>query len=151
MTSDVVMDIDGWWCPHVFSEPFCKCSAWFPSVLFLTVHPSSLLPVDHTTFLQDGVPIFGMYQEVPDGVAPSEIHFNPMFSADVPAAFSQTLHIWDHYVGLFAACVGLVLVGPMFVFILNDLVSVQTHGGYLHLLNALLRWTSSSFNRWWLE
>ena len=96
----------------------------FPNVLLLTVHPATLVPVDHTTFLQDGVPIFGVYQEVPDGIASFEIHFNPMFSADVLAAFTQALHIWDHYVGLFAVCVSLVLVGPLFVFILIDVDSV---------------------------
>ena len=61
-----------------------------------------------------------MYQEVPDGLASSEIYFNTMFSADVLAAFTQALHIWDHYIGLFAVCIGLVLVSPLFVFILID-------------------------------
>ena len=27
----------------------------------------------------------------------------------------------------------------------------KSHAGYLHLLNALLRWSSSSLNTWWLE
>ena len=114
MTSDVVMAMDGWWCHHVFFEPFCKFSFWFSSVPILTVHPSTLVPVDHSTLLQDGVPIFGVYQEVPDGVASSEIHFNPMFSADVFAAFTHALHRWDCYVGCLAACVVLVLIGPLF-------------------------------------
>ena len=74
------------------------------------MHPVTLVPVDHTTFLQDGVPIFGVYQEVPDGIASSEIQLNPTFSANVHAAFTLALHIWDHYVGLFAVSVGPLLV-----------------------------------------
>ena len=81
------------------------------------VHPFTFVPVDVSALLQDGVPIFGVYQETPDGVASSEMYFNPMISADVLLAFTQTLHIWDHYVGHFAACVVLVLAGPLFVFI----------------------------------
>ena len=60
-----------------------------PHVLFLTVHHSTLVPVDYPTPLQDGVSIFWVYHEVPDGVASSEMHFNPMFSADVLAAFTH--------------------------------------------------------------
>ena len=37
-----------------------------------------------------------------------------MFSADVLAALSHALDIWDHYVGLaVTACVVLVLVSPL--------------------------------------
>ena len=53
-----------------------------------------------------------MYQEVLDGVASFEIHFNPMFSADVLAALTHAFDIWAHYVGLVVtACV--VLVSPL--------------------------------------
>ena len=34
VTSDVVVVIDGWGGPHLFSEPFCKSSAWFPNIFF---------------------------------------------------------------------------------------------------------------------
>ena len=65
-----------------------------------------------------------MYQGVTDGIASFETHFNPMFSTHVLAAFTQALHIWDHYVGPFAVCVGHVLGGPLFAFILIDIDSV---------------------------
>ena len=51
---------------HVFSEPFCKSSAWFPYVLFFTVHPTTLVSVNHPTFLKDGVSALRVYQEVLD-------------------------------------------------------------------------------------
>ena len=35
---------------------------------------------------------------VPDGIGPFEMHFNAMSSADVFAAFTQSLHIEHHYV-----------------------------------------------------
>ena len=79
MTSDVMMVMDGWWSLHVFSEPLCKCSAWFPNVFFITVHPATPEPVDHTTLLQDGVSVFGVCQEVLDGIVSFEIHFYFMF------------------------------------------------------------------------
>ena len=53
----------------MFSEPLCKGSAKFPNIFFITVHPATPEPVDHSTLLQDGVSIFGVYQEVLDGVA----------------------------------------------------------------------------------
>ena len=60
------------------------------------------------------VSILGVYQGVLDGIASFEIHFNPMFSADVLAAFTHALDIWDHNVGLVVTiCVVLVLISPL--------------------------------------
>ena len=57
--------------------------------------------------------MFGVYQEVLDSIASFEIHFNPMFSADVLAALTHTFNIWDNYVGLVTVCVVLVLARPL--------------------------------------
>ena len=46
--------------------------------------------------------VLGVHQEVLDGIASFEIHFNPMFSADVSAALTHALDVWDHYVRLVA-------------------------------------------------
>ena len=97
------MIMDGWWSPHVFSEPLCKCSAWFPRIFFITVHPATPQSVDHSTLLQDVIFVFGVHQEVLDGMASFEIHFNPIFSADVFAALTHALDIWDYYVRLVVA------------------------------------------------
>ena len=84
----------------MFSGPLCKRSAKFPNIFFITVHPATPKPVDHSTLLQDGISIFGVYQEVLDGVASFEKYFYPMFSADVFAALTHALDVWDNYVGL---------------------------------------------------
>ena len=56
-----------------------------------------------------------VYQEVLDGIASFEVHFNTMFSADLLAALTHTLNIWDNYVGLVVvtACVVLVITSPL--------------------------------------
>ena len=136
----------------MLSEPFCKCSAWFPSILFFTVHPSTLVPVDHSTLLQYGFLVFRVYQEVPDGIASSEIHFYPMFPADVLAAFAHALYVSDHYVGLLLLVLLFLLIPCLFFFLFCLMLTLfKAHAGYLHLLKALLRWSSSSCKRWWLE
>ena len=61
MTSGGAMVMSGWRDLHVFSEPFCKCSAWLPYVFFLAVHPATLISVNHPTFLEDGVSVLGVY------------------------------------------------------------------------------------------
>ena len=56
------------------------------------------------------------------------------------------------------AMYGLLLVLLYVVFLLFFLLSLvlilalfKAHTGYVQLLRALLRWSSSSFSRWWLE
>ena len=68
-----------------------------------------------------------MYQEVSDGVASFEIHLHPMFPADVLAAFTQALYVWDNYIWLTGVCV-VTSVGPLFVvlLVLFDVHSVQS-------------------------
>ena len=52
-----------------------------PNIFFITVYPATPEPVDHSTLWQDDISIFGVYQEVLDGVSSFEKHFYPMFSA----------------------------------------------------------------------
>ena len=114
MSCNVVMVMDGWWSLHVFSEPFCKCSAWFPNVFFITFHSATPEPADHSTLLHNGISVFGVYQEVLDGVASFEIHFHPMFYADGFAALIHALDVWDNYVGLVVtACLVCVFDYPL--------------------------------------
>ena len=84
----------------MFSKPFFKCSAKLSYVLFLTVHPATLISINHPTYLEDGVSVLGVYQEVLDGTATSEMHFNTMFSVDALAAFTHSFNIGHYYVGL---------------------------------------------------
>ena len=44
--------------------------------------------------------VLGVYQEVLDHIASSEMHLNTTFSANVLAAFTHSFNIGHHYVGL---------------------------------------------------
>ena len=69
----------------------------FP-IFFITIHPATPEPVDHSTLLQDSITVFGVYQKVLDDAASFEKYFYPMFSADVFAALTHALDIWDNYI-----------------------------------------------------
>ena len=75
--------------------------------------------------------------------APFEIHSNPMFSADVLAALTNALDIWDYYIRLVvAACCNCVLVSPLFYvgfLLLCNAGLVKAHSGYLYLLNVMFQ------------
>ena len=60
-----------------------------------------------------------MYQEVLDGTASFEVHFNAMFPADVLAALAHCLNIGHHYVGLVVveACVVPAVTGILVGFV----------------------------------
>ena len=113
MTSGVVVVMDGWGGPHVFSQPFSKSSAWFPNIFFFTVYPATLISVDHPTFLEDGVFVLKMYQEIPDGTASFKVDSNAMFPADGVAAVTHSCNIGHHYLGLDVAesCVVPAVIG----------------------------------------
>ena len=156
MTSDVVMVMDGTGGLHVFSELFCKSSVRLPYVLFFTVHPATLVSVNHLTFLKDGVSVLGVYQEVLHGATSYEMYFNTMFPAEVLAAFTHSFNTGQHYVRLVAAetCLipgvaGIVVGSVGFLFCLL-LVLFKAHTGYLHICSACLR-RSSSLSNWLLE
>ena len=72
-----------------------------------------LVYVNHPTFLEDGVSLLGVYQEVLDIAASSEMYFNTMFPSDVLAAFTHSFNIGYQNVGLVAAeiCVVPVVAG----------------------------------------
>ena len=77
----------------------------------------------HSILLQDGISVLGVHKEVLDGVSSSEKHFYPMCSADVFAALTHTLYIWDNYIWLvviacFVAVTGcpLISVCPFLLF-----------------------------------
>ena len=61
---------------------------------------SSIYIYKSPQFLEGGVSVLGVYQEVFDGTASSEMHLNTMFSADVLAAFTHSFNIGHYYVGL---------------------------------------------------
>ena len=56
-----------------------------------------------------------MYQEVLDGTASFEVHFNAMFPSDVLSALPHFLNIGNDYVGLVVveACVVPAVIGIM--------------------------------------
>ena len=111
-------------------------------IYFITVHPATPEPIDHSTLLEDDISVLGVYQEVLDGVTFFEKHFYPMFSADAFAALTHALYVWDNYIWLvvtaWLVCVfGCPLISACLL--LFNLILVMAHSGYLHLLRALLR------------
>ena len=86
----------------------------FHSIFFFTVLPATLISVDDPTFLEDGFFVLRMYQEVLDGTASFEMHFNVMFPVDVLAALTHSLNMGQHhYVGIIVieACVVPLILG----------------------------------------
>ena len=145
------MVMDQWWSLHVLSEPLCKSPARPPYVFFSTVYPTTLEPIDHSTLLQDGVSVFWVYQEVLDGFPSFEIHILQIFLqlSTMPWMYGTTM-----YGLLLLPLLLVVLVVPwlVFVFFLWWMLALdRAQFGYLHLFRALLRWSSSSCSRCWLE
>ena len=63
----------------MFYEPFSKCVARFPNILFLTVHSAIVVSADHPIFLKDDVFIFGVYQGGLDVLPPLRCISIPYF------------------------------------------------------------------------
>ena len=111
MACCVVMVHDGWWWPHVFPVPFTKGSARLTNIFFSTVYPSTTVLVDYSTFLQYGVLVLRMYQDISDGPTTLEVDFYTISSADVFAWFCQSFHVGYHNEWL--VVVSGPLVGPL--------------------------------------
>ena len=74
-----------------------------PNIFFFTVHHATLVSVNHPTLLEDGDSVHRVHQEVLDGTASFEMHFNTMLPADVLAAFIHAFNTGHHHVGLVVA------------------------------------------------
>ena len=55
----VGMVIDGGRSLEMFLEPFPRSPCILSSVLLIIIHPVTLVPVDYSPFLSDGIPILG--------------------------------------------------------------------------------------------
>ena len=89
-----------------------------------------------------------MHKEVLDGMVSFEIHFNPMF---LQMFLELSLRPWTL---LLLLVLTVFLSVPCFVLVFLFclmLALIKAHSGYLHLLNALFRWSSSFFSSSWLE
>ena len=153
-----VLVMDGWGGPHMFYEPFCKCVARFPNILFLTVHSATVVSADHPIFLKDDVFIFGVYQGGLDGIASFEVHFNTIFSADVLAVLTHSLYIWYHYVRLYCCyclCCSCYYQNLGWFYCCSSVLYFALFKAPYWILCIfwvpLLRWSSSSLSSWLLE
>ena len=75
VTSDVAVVIYGRRGFQMFLEPFSKSSWGLSNVLFITIHPVTLIYVDDSTLLLDWIFVFGRHQEVLDGGASFKVHY----------------------------------------------------------------------------
>ena len=132
----------------MFFEPFFKSSWGLSNVVFITLHPVTFVSVDDSTFLLYRIFIFGSHQEVLDGSASFEVHFHPIFAANLLNALTELTVVRHYYVWLLD-----VLLVPELVLLLLSLfgagflvfifILFRAQVGYLHLASALWRWFSS--------
>ena len=116
MASDGEVVMYRWWSSHVFSEFITKCSAWLLYIFIFTVYPSTLVSINHSTFLQYVISVLGVHYEFFDCIASFEIHLYAMLAADNFAALTQSFHTGHHNVGFFLifirVCVDVILSSP---------------------------------------
>ena len=75
MPRGVTMVIDGG--PEVFLEPFPKSSCRPLYVFLITIHLTTLLPVDYPTCLSNIIPALWGHLQVLDGIASFEMDLDP--------------------------------------------------------------------------
>ena len=126
MTSDVKM-VKYWGRDlQMFSEPFSKSSWGLSNVLFITLHPVTLISIDDSTFLLYRIFILGSHQEVFDSGASFKVHLYPIFAANLLNALTKPTIIRNHYAGLLivvsVSSVVIVLVGGWLLCFDSDLV-----------------------------
>ena len=85
--------------------------------LFITFHPVTFVSVDDSTFLLYRVFIFGSHQEVLDGSTSFEVHFHPIFAANLLNAVTQPTVVRNYYVWLLDVFVGTRVSGFVTVFV----------------------------------
>ena len=153
MTSGVMMVMDGWWGFHVF---FVSLTNVLPDSL---IYSSSQSTLSH--FICISPLVFARLVSLSLGLTRRSLKvLSPLKCICMPCLLQMFLQLslkplmygttmW----GLLVLLVGLF---PMLLELLLDLLDLmlaqfKTQPGYLHLLNALLRWSSSSLNSWGLE
>ena len=153
MTSDVTVVIDGGGCLEMFFEPLSNCSRGFTNVFLITLHPATLVSVDDSTFLLDGILVFGSHWEVFDCVTSLKVHLHSIFTACFLHTLTDPLVVGDHYVRPLDVIASIIV--PFFVLLAAVLVFILAlfiaHTGYMHFVNASSRCFSSSFNSSVLE
>ena len=144
------MVIYGRWGLLMFLEPLSKCSGGFSYIFFITFHPVTFISVDDSIFLQYRIFILWSHQEVFDGIASFKMDLHPMFVACSLHVLTQPFVVWHHYVWILVALWLFALLLLLFCCFLWAgvpiliLIMLSAHAGYLHFINTLDRWSSSS-------
>ena len=115
VTSGVKMVIYRGVCLETFLEPLSKCSWGLSSILFIALHPVTLVSVDDSTFLLDAILVLRSHQEVLDSVASFKIHLYPMFPACVLEAFTDSFVVGNHHVWFLDVVTRVLLASTGFV------------------------------------
>ena len=99
--------------------------------------------------------MFWSHQEVFGGGTSFKVHLYPMFAANLLYALTQSSVVWNYYVWI------LVVFSSRFCFVAFSLfwagflvlivILLKAHIGYLHLVSALCRWSSSCCSSWGFE
>ena len=88
MTSCVMIIIDWWWGFHILFISFLKCSAWLPSIFFLTVHSYHTGICMSSHFSARWYLYPWVLQKVLDSSSSPKVHLYSMFAADVFTALT---------------------------------------------------------------
>ena len=97
MTCDIGMVINEARNPMMFPTSFPKDPSRLPSILFITFHSFTLVPLNHSMFLCDSAFVLGDHQKIFDGVAFFEIDLNAHFTICVPETFTQSFGEGYHH------------------------------------------------------
>ena len=110
--------------------------------MYSSLHPVIFISIDDSTFLLYRVFIFGSHQEVLDGSTSFEVHFHPIFAANLLNAFTQPTIVRNYYVRLLDVFVGTRVLAVITVFVWGWflrflLILFRAQVGYLHLVSVL--------------
>ena len=150
VATDVTMVIYGRGGFQVFLEPFSKSSRGLPNILFITVHPVTMITVDDSSLFLDWFFVLWRHQEVLDGSASFTMYLHPKFSANVFDALTEPSIVRYHHTGsLDDVTISVVcFLAGLFVFCCILFIA---HVGYWQFFSAFFRCFSSLFSSCVLE
>ena len=135
-----------WWCLQIFFIPFLKRCRWFSYVFILTGNPVTPKPINHTALLCDSIFVFWWHQEVLKRCSSFKVYLYSIFLADVLAAFTGALCIWNYNIAFF---LGGWRNMPILLYYFSDVVFgwlVYGPPGILALPDEFSRCFNSLFN-----
>ena len=144
-----------YWGRGLIVEPLSKCSWRLSNILFITLHPVTLVSVYDSTLLLDRILIFWSHQKVSDGSTSFKINLHLMFTAHILQVLTQPFVLWNYHIWILVVILArnfgvssVTVCSWTFVLIF---ILLRANAGYLHFVSALYRCSSSCCNNWGVE